>query len=101
MIPFRGSYFGQCGEVNDLDGDVNIITGWYLTKITSPKGNQILFNYSEGNTVVGSNSTSMYDALLFNGLQDEGLILNILGIILIFLAIIIPVALSCSHRNRK
>ena len=51
--------------------------------------------------MVASNSTSMYEALLLNGLQEEGLILNILGLIMIILAIIIPIVISCNQNKRK
>ena len=57
--------------------------------------------FSEGNVVVASNSTSMYEALLLDGLQEEGLILNILGLIMIILAVIIPIVVSCNQNKRR
>ena len=41
----------------------------------------------------------MYEALLYNGLQDEGLVLNILGLIMIVLSVIIPVIIACNQRK--
>ena len=55
--------------------------------------------FSDGNDVVASNSTSMYQALLFDGLQEEGLVLNVLGLIMIFLAVIIPAVIACNQKK--
>ena len=49
--------------------------------------------------MVASNSTSMFEALLYNGLQEEGLVLNILGLIMIILSVIIPVIIACNQRK--
>ena len=60
---------------------------------------QIWFDFSDGNILVASNSTSMYQAILFNGLQEEGLVLNILGLIMILLSVIIPCVIACNQRK--
>ena len=49
--------------------------------------------------MVASNSTSMYEALLFNGLQEEGLVVNLLGLIMILLSIMLPLIIACNQRK--
>ena len=57
--------------------------------------------FSEGNLVVASNSTSMYEALLFNGLQEEGLVVNLLGLIMILLSVMLPLIIACNQRKNN
>ena len=41
----------------------------------------------------------MYEALLFNGLQEEGLVVNLLGLIMILLSVMLPLIIACNQRK--
>lgn len=41
----------------------------------------------------------MFQAILFDGLQEEGLVLNVLGLIMIVLAVIIPAVIACNQKK--